>query len=391
VYKRGLGTLVLKRRSYLLPSLVTSVSAYYIVVEGGKVLNAGPMNNVLISVGKFSRTDAGPTPEFILEDTPDAAIVGTTFVTAGNINSLNPGLGIFTQNGGTVNPGVGWDTRIALVFTTAFVGTSGTGIYNLVNGTLTVTNSLRFGKNGSVNNGHYGIFNQAGGTADLQRVAGAWGEWNLTGGLFRLGTADADVGTNVTFKLGGGRLEPKTATWLVLRSPTVFTGINGDATLAPASGQTIQLSSAATSSGSGGFVKEGAGLLYLSNTNAFAGTADIHAGTCTVTAAGCLTQCSNLLVAAGAHLTFQRSGAALNTNLWLKVAADGKVHLDFTNEVEVGHLVLGGSEQPGRGRRYGSASHATPLEAVKGDFFTGTGVLKVVGPRGPEGTLLSLR
>jgi autotransporter-associated beta strand protein len=271
------------------------------------------------------------------------------------------------------------------------VTTFATGTYNLVNGTLICSNALYFGRNSGAADGHYGIFNQSGGMADLGAIAGRWGEVSLTAGTTKVGYIDGVTGADATFYLGGGRLEPKGATPVVFRSPTVFTGINGDMTFAPASGRSVQFSVLSRSSGVGGFVKEGAGLLYLSNTNSFTGTAAIQEGTCTVAVAGCLTQCTNLLVGADAHLALQRNGAALNTNLWLQVAADGKVHLDYEGEVEVGHLVLNGYEWPGRGRRYGSSAHASGVDSVKDAFFTGTGVLKVDGPRGPDGTLFSLR
>lgn len=391
IHKRGLGTLVLRRKTYALPSLVTSVSTIYVYVDGGKVISEGPLSNVLVSAGKLSRTDSGPTPEFILADTPQASITGTSFITALNAMATTPGPGVFTQNGGTVIPAINWGNRVVLAHTTVFVNTPGTGTYNLVNGALIISNSLWLGRNGGVLDGHYGIFNQSGGTAEVTTLGGRWGEIRLSGGRFKLGAVEANMGADATFYFGGGRLEPKSASWLLLRSPTVFTGIGGDMTFAPALGQAIQLVAAASSSGSGGFVKEGGGLLYLSNTNAFAGAAAINGGTCTVAVAGCLTRCTNLLVGADAHFTLLRNGAALNTNLWLKVAADGKVHLDFTNEVEVGHLVLNGYECPGRGRRYGSSAHATEVDLVRNDFFTGTGVLKVVGPRGPDGTVIAVR
>ena len=391
VFKRGLGTLILRRRTYALPVLVTSVSTIYIYVDGGKVINEGPMSNVLVSVGKLSRTDPGPIPEFIVADTPEASLSGTCFITALNANATDPGPGLFTQNGGMVNPGINWGNRIALAHTVAFVTTFATGTYNLVNGTLICSNALYFGRNSGAADGHYGIFNQSGGASDIGAIAGKWGEVSLAAGTTKVGYIDGITGAGATFYLGGGRLEPKGATPVVFRSPTVFTGINGDMTFAPASGQSVQFSVVSRSSGDGGWIKKGAGLLYLSNTNTFTGTADIQEGTCTVAVAGCLTECTNLLVGADAHLTLLRNGAALNTNLWLKVAADGKVHLDFTNEVEVGHLVLGGYEYPGRGRRYGSSSSTSSLDMVIDEFFTGTGVLKVVGPRGPDGTLISLR
>ncbi len=391
IHKRGLGTLVLRRKTYALPSLVTPISTIYVYVDGGQVIGEGPLNNVLVSAGKLSRTDSGPTPEFILADTPQASISGTSFITALNALATTPGPGVFTQNGGTVIPAINWGNRVVLAHTTSFVNTFGTGTYNLVNGALVISNSLWLGRNGGILDGHYGIFNQSGGAAEVTTLGGRWGEIHLSGGSFKLGNVELSTGADATFYFGGGRLVPKSASWLVLRSPTVFTGIGGDMTFAPAAGQAIQLSVAAPSMGAGGFVKEGGGLLNLSNTNAFTGAAAINGGTCTVAVAGCLTQCTNLLVGADAHFTLQRGGAALNTNLWLKVAADGKVHLDFTNEVEIGHLVLNGYECPGRGRRYGSSAHVTEVDQAIDEFFTGTGVLKVVGPRGPDGTAIMVR
>jgi len=161
-------------------------------------------------------------------------------------------------------------------------------------------------------------------------------------------------------------------------------------TFAPAAGQSIQLTATATASGSGGFIKEGEGLLWLSNVNTFTGQARIDAGTCTISSACTFPQSTNLLVGAGAVLDVQRAGQTFNSNFWLKVAANGKVQLNFEGEVEVGHLVINGYEYPGRGRRYGSSSSTSEVDAVKDDFFSGTGVLKVVGPRGPDGTVMSL-
>ncbi len=389
IFKRGRGTLILRRRTYALPSLVAPGSMIYLYVDSGKVINEGPMANILVSVGKLSRSDAGKTPEFIMADTPDASLGGTSFITAINSLATEPGPGIFTQNGGTVNPAINWGVRMALGHTTAFVNVPGTGTYNLVKGTLTVTNELRFGRNGSVSDGHYGIFNQSGGTADLQTLSGTWGEVRLTGGLFKLNALSTAAGPNSTFYFGGGRFEPKTTAPVIILNPTVFTAVGGDMTFGVEAGRSVRLSGATT--GSGGFIKEGAGQLLLSATNAFSGTAQIKAGTCTVSTAASVLLCTNLVIEANAHLALQRSGEALNTNLWLKVAADGKVHLDFTGEVMIGHLILNGYEWPGRGRRYGSSSHTSELDKVMDAFFTGTGVLKVVGPHGMAGTLMTLR
>jgi len=388
VHKRGAGTLILRRSTYVLPSLV---SVIYLYVDGGKVINEGAMNNVLISVGKPSRHDDIETPEFIVADTPGVSLSGTCFITALNALASEPGPGVFTQNGGTVAPGINWGVRIALGHTAAYTEIEGTGTYNLVNGTLAVTNELRFGRNGPLHNGHYGIFNQSGGVADIQRLAGTPGEVNLSGGLFKVGETTTDMDARVLFRLGGGRVEPRGPTWLVLRSPIELTGLNGDVTFAPSAGRTLQFTAAAPAAGAGGFVKEGEGQLYLSNTNAFSGSGLILAGTCTVAEAGCLTQCTNLWVDTGAHLDLRRSGEALNTNLVLRAAAEGRVHLNFEGEVEVGALVINGYACPGRGQRYGSSACTGEVDKVLDETFTGTGVLKVVGPQGPQGTLFGLR
>jgi hypothetical protein len=96
-------------------------------------------------------------------------------------------------------------------------------------------------------------------------------------------------------------------------------------------------------------------------------------------------------VDAGAHLDLRRSGEALNTNLVLRAAAEGRVHLNFEGEVEVGALVINGYACPGRGQRYGSSASTGEVDKVLDETFTGTGVLKVVGPQGPQGTLFGLR
>jgi fibronectin-binding autotransporter adhesin len=389
IHKSGLGTLVLRRGTYALPALVTVSSAIYIHVDGGTVINEGPMTNVLVSVGKLLNTDAGPTPEFIMADTPEASISGTSFITTINSTSTAPGPGLFTQNGGTVNPGISWENRVVLAHTAAIVGIPGTGTYHLVNGTLIVEHTMSFGKDGGSAYGHYGIFKQSGGTADIAYLRGTAGEVHLMGGLFSVNRIEWEVASGVTFNLGGGRLEPKGVLLVNISGPTVFSGINGDMTFAPEIGRTVRLQG--VSSGPGGFIKEGAGALILNSTHAFEGAAQINAGTCSVTTAGSVIQCTNLLVGADAALTLERSGAALNSNLWLRVTSDGRINLDFEGEVEVGHLVLNGAERPGLGKRYGSSSCTSELDYVKDDVFSGTGVLKVVGPRGPDGTLIIMR
>jgi autotransporter-associated beta strand protein len=393
IYKRGEGMLILRRNTYTLPSLVSSSSAGYITVDGGKVINEGPMANVMISVGKLSRYDDIATPEFIMADTPHAVISGTSFVTALNRLATKPGPGVFTQNGGLVAPGISWVNRLSMAYTAAELAAEdyGTGTYNLVSGTLLVSNSMYFGRNGPTGHGHYGIFNQSGGVADIGYLRGADGEMHLTGGTFMINSIYDSVGANITMYLGGGRLEPKGSDWVIFRSPTVFTGENGDMTFAPAADRTVQFSAAAPSSGSGGFVKEGGGTLHLSNVNAFTGTAALQEGSCVIADAGCLTACTNLLVRAGALLDLRRSGAALNTNMFLRVAAGGTVDLDFAGEVEVGHLLINGYEWPGRGTRYGSSQSQGEVDKVMDGVFTGAGVLKVVGPKGPQGTLIKVR
>ncbi|MDD2599316.1 MAG: autotransporter-associated beta strand repeat-containing protein [Kiritimatiellae bacterium] len=385
VHKRGLGTLILRRTT----TLLNPGSVIYLYVDAGNVINEGPMRDVLISVGKLSNTDVGPTPEFILADTAEASVSGNSFITAINASAMAPGPGLFTQNGGTVTPGINWGNQLVLGHTAALTDIQGTGTYNLVNGTLTVANSLYFGRNSGSADGHYGIFKQSGGTADIGSFNGVWGEIHLNGGLFKVNSMNTAAGTGVLISLGGGRLEPKSGTWVNIESPTVFTGINGDMTFAPEAGRTVRLSG--TSSGPGGFVKEGAGTLMLNSTHAFEGDAQINAGICMLTTEGSVTTCTNVLISADAALTLERSGAALNSNLWLRVASDGRVNLDFEGEVDVGHLVLNGSERPGRGKRYGSSSCSSELDYINDDLFSGTGVLKVVGPRGPDGTMIILR
>ncbi len=393
VYKRGEGVLVLRRGTYTLPSLVSPQSARYITVDEGKVINEGPMANVMISVGKLSRYDDIATPEFIMADTPHAVISGTSFIAALNRLATKPGPGVFTQNGGLVAPGISWVNRLSMAHTAAELAAAdyGTGTYNLVSGTLLVSNAMYFGRNGTTLTGHYGIFNQSGGVADIVNLRGTYGAMRLTGGTFMLNNMDSSVGANITMYLGGGRLEPKGSDWVIFRSPTVFTGENGDMTFAPAAGRTVQFSAAAPSSGGGGFVKVGGGTLNLANVNAFIGTAALQEGSCVIADAGCLAECTNLLVGAGALLDLRRDGAALNTNMFLRVAAGGTVDLDFEGEVEVGRLSINGYEWPGRGTRYGSSQSQGEVDKVMDGVFTGTGVLKVVGPRRPQGALIKLR
>jgi hypothetical protein len=46
---------------------------------------------------------------------------------------------------------------------------------------------------------------------------------NLSGGLLKVSETTTDMDARVLFRLGGGRVEPRGPTWLVLRSPVELT------------------------------------------------------------------------------------------------------------------------------------------------------------------------
>jgi autotransporter-associated beta strand protein len=380
LYKRGAGTLVLRRQTRG-NAVTTTLNVH---VEAGRVVNEGSMTNVLVMVGKPDRSEPGPDPEFVLADMPGAEVVGSTFVSAVSYlaTSLNPGSGIFTQNGGLVQPAISWQTKSLIGFAAAGAASGSTGTYHLAGGTLRMTNVLSL----SANTG-CGVLNQSGGVLDVYRFSPSRGEVHLTGGQTIIDNFDNGSAGGCTFYLGGGRLVPKNVT---VSSPMVLTGSNGDMTFAPEAGHSLTLWGPL--SGTGGFIKEGGGTVSLTGgPGTFTGTADIREGFLVVAVTNNLASCTNLLVGADAHLTLSRSGSALNTDLWLKVAAGGKVHLDYEGEVEVGHLVINGYEWPGLGRRYGSSSSTGAPDKVFDGVFTGTGVLKVVGPRSEAGSVLMLR
>ena len=273
LYKRGTGTLSLRRKTLALPSLVSVSSQITLIVEGGTVMSGGAMTNVLVMVGKPDRSEPGIIPQFILEDTPAASIGGTSFISSMNYQttSLNPGSGIFTQNGGVVKPEISWQTKSQIGFSTSGASWGATGTYNLVSGTFRVASQLVLAANAGV-----GVFNQSGGVADFDKFVVRVGEVNLTGGLFTLNEIDNTSASSCSFSMGGGRLEPKTATPVTIWSSIDFTGENGSMTFAPAAGRAVTLSG--TTSGIGGFIKVDDGTLTLTGVGTFSGPVVVSNG-----------------------------------------------------------------------------------------------------------------
>ena len=304
LYKRGEGTLVLAGTTFALPSLVWGTSTITLAVEAGTVVGCGAITNVLVMPGKPDRGAAGTDPTFILADTPQAEIRGTTFLSAMSWlpTSRHPGNGTFTQLGGTIEPGINWQTRSLIGFTDAAASPGGTGTYNLANGMLRVTNTLMLAHNAG-----RGVFNQSGGVADIDSLDPRNGEVRLTDGVLRVDRFNNASAASCTFFLGGGRLETKAFTTVTpwLASPLIFTGEGGEMCFALEAGRTLTLSGA--TSGSGGFVKEGDGTLALTGSGTFSGLATVNGGTLTVS--GGLSGTNDLLLLAG-NLNVTSSGAA---------------------------------------------------------------------------------
>jgi autotransporter-associated beta strand protein len=177
------------------------------------------------------------------------------------------GQGTYNQSGGTLNSpnismAISWD---------------GSGTYNLSGGTANVL-GLRFGHNAAQS----GVFNFTGGTLNL----GAEGIW------------EQNTGFPNDINLGGGTLTAAVDTNIYL--PTELTGTNGNVNF-NTNGNTLSISGAM--SGSGGFTKTGAGTLILTNSNTYAGTTTISAGTLRVNnLTGSATGSGNVTIAAGARL-----------------------------------------------------------------------------------------
>ena len=167
----------------------------------------------------------------------------------------------------------------------------GVSRYQLQGGTLKTNAAMVIGAGG----GNTGTLEVSGGTARLKGLnlttsTSAIARIDLTAGRLDLGSAGivaTAIGTR-TLNLGGGTLGA-TANWST-NQPLVFTGTNGNTTIDTldavdaATARTITLTG--TSSGTGGFVKAGEGMLEINGSFAHRGDSTVTGGTLQIGTSG---------------------------------------------------------------------------------------------------------
>jgi autotransporter-associated beta strand protein len=377
-YKRGKGTLVL-RQGMCSPASRANDGNYF-NIEEGIVVNEGCITNVIPVPGAIDRSDPANVPQFINRD--GASMVGTTFVGAMHFRGSppNPGNGLFTQEGGLVEPGINWSIRGIVGFGQTGSSTGGTGTYHLVNGTLRIPSGKSFNMH---NNNGFGIFIQDGGlfehngSFDMGR-----GLVTLNGGTMQLST----VNNAQPIVFAGGFFRPLPASFAFVSGFE----LTGDGAFEIDSGKTMTLSAANPLRGAAPLNKIGEGVLTITGTGAtMTGPVNVNAGTLRLT--GCLPNSTNMIVAADATLEAATGTASFNAQTALRIETGGKLNLTGTGSVSVDALWLGGVPRMGHGRRYGSSSHAGAVDVVDDRFFVGTGVLVVTGRSLGDGTTIIVR
>lgn len=175
-------------------------------------------------------------------------------------------MNFYVEGGKVVNEGPMDNVEeLVLAQTATFVDKPITGTY-YGRGKLTVAGPLWFGRNGPARDGHYGVFNQSGGTADVSVLGGTWGELEADGRAVETGHG-CHAGRKRGHLLAGRRA-----------AGAQISGVDRDPgpdglprhrrrhdLRARGPDQSIQLTDTAPAAGRGGFVKEGEGMLWLSN------------------------------------------------------------------------------------------------------------------------------
>ena len=379
-YKRGKGTLVL-RQGMCSPANRATLDNYF-SIEEGVVINEGCVTNVIPVPGAIDRSDPTNVPQFI--NRAGASLVGTTFIDAmhSRDNPPNPGNGLFTQEGGLVEPNIAnWSVRGIVGYAPAGASAGGTGTYHLVKGTLRIPTGKVFHMASS--NGH-GVFVQDGGLFENNGTFGMGNRCSVTlnGGTMRLTTVE----NQKPIIFSGGVFRPL---------PAAFTfgssfEMTGDGAFEVDAGKTMTLNAANPLRGNAPLNKAGEGVLAITGTGAgMTGPVNVDAGTLRL--AGALPNATNFNVAAGATLEVATGTASFNAQTVLRVAKDGKLNLTGTGSVSVDALWLEERPQYGFGRRYGSSSHTGEVDIVDDKHFVGTGVLVVVGKSLGAGTTIILR
>ncbi len=405
LYKYGMGTLVLNRRTY--SDDVTGARTLFIME--GTVSGRGEIN--WIKVQPATASLMLPPPEFVLEG--DRAVLrNKAFPLPGYWNNGND-QGVFTQKGGTVDLSAPPDAFTNSMIGFMIAGGGGTkGFYNLTGGTLVSCSNLNAYLSG---NSASGTFNQSGGTSTFYRlnltrpwsITGGSGVMNLSGGTLRL-SGQVEKGYSAgSMNFSGGRVE---AVWAgSMFAPdvpiTLSTGEAGDVVFAQAQAAYTN-TLPGTLAGTGGLVQAGPGTLALNGVNAFGGSVGVKGGTLLVNTAlenatdlyadgGHLEllaeapALTNLSVrAAGATVLIGGSATPFSDGLTLSLAQGIVTELDFDGIVDVHRLVLGGqAKSPGLYGGPGSSAPPKPSSV----FFTGAGTLRVLYGPASQGTMISIR
>jgi autotransporter-associated beta strand protein len=238
-----------------------SGSATYMTNNGGQLaigsLNTGPISTMTIEPGAL--LDLGAYTPF--------------YATHWAANSHT----LINQDGGTFIVG----TTNMQGFRLAHYSQDSTGIYNMANGLLVVSNRLTVAWDGR------GFFNQSNGTVKVGQIAltpldggnrARTSQWNLVNGTLMLGQGGMTAYTNFPaqqFNVSGGTLMAwKTNTQVSQRIPV---NLLGTMTVDGVAGDTVEMLGRA--SGAGGILKIGEGTAILAGTNTYGGGTTISNGT----------------------------------------------------------------------------------------------------------------
>lgn len=243
-----------------------------LVADGAVTLASG--TDVKLSSLQFGVNGQNDTLGGSLNIGPGTSLTVQDSVIVGN--SAGGGaqsFGIFNQTGGTV------DVNAPNTDGRNFVlghWPQGKGAYNLSAGTLNSPNiSMAISWDGS------GSFTQTGGTADVRGLRfshnNVLGTYDLTGGTLILGVDGIwaqNAGLPTDLNLGGGTVRAGVNTVITL--PVELTGTGSDVTF-DTNGNSLVVSGAI--SGAGGFLKTGEGTMEVVASNTIGGTANVTAGT----------------------------------------------------------------------------------------------------------------
>jgi autotransporter-associated beta strand protein len=404
LYKDGLGTLVLNRRTWS----GSAAAAFRLYIREGRVVNRGEINALSVQPSTASRLV--PPPEFVQEG-EGAAMRGKVFALPGYWTGSDNERGVWTQAGGTVDLSTIPDWVFAGKVGFMIAGGTGTeGVYTLSGGTLTTCTNRP-----AVLSGNFaqGVFNQSGGTSTFHSLAltmpaglgtGGNGGLNLSGGTARFsGTVAKGSGTGAV-SLGGGRIEALTD-GAVFAEDVPVALVGGGTAFAQAQA-TFTSTLPGTLSGGGGLTQGGPGTLALTGVNTFGGRATVKGGTLLVGSAlenagelcvdgGALElraatpALTNLSIrTAGATVLIDRGAVPFAEGMTLSLAQGVVTELDFDEIVEVDRLVIGEREMPPG--LYGGPDSQAPVRPSSA-FFAGPGTLSVLNGPPPSGTVMVLR